>query len=129
MNKWSRLSLNLVLLQAEKSAIIKKLGKTKKDTAKPKISPVVQEHKYASSKAKKGATDTSKTSKNPLLVAPKLPKLATNKELRKKPTSLERKTKVVKGTAEERTNRVSCDQVLQPSDFIILSMSIINKVV
>ena len=121
-------------MQAEKSAIIKKLGKPKKDTAKPKISPVVQEHKYAlskaeSGKAKKGVRDTSKTSKNPLLVAPKLPKLATNKELRKKPTSLERKTKVVKGTAEERTNRVSCDQVLQPSDFISLSMSIINKVV
>ena len=117
-------------MQAEKSAIMKKGEKPKKDIAKPKIPPAVQEHKYALSKAESGkATDTSKTSKNPLLVAPKLPKLATNKELRKKPTSLERKTKVVRGTAEERTNRVSCDQVLQPSDFISLSMSIINKVV
>ena len=108
---------------------MKKREKPKKDIAKPKIPPAVQEHKYASSKAKKGATDTSKTSKNPLLVAPKLPKLATNKELRKKPTSLERKTKAMKGTAEERTHRVSCGQVLQFSDFINLAMSIINKVV
>ena len=113
---------------------MKKRENPKKDITKLKIPPAVQEHKYAlskaeSGKAKKGANDTSKTSKNPLLVAPKLPKLATNKELRKKPTSLERKTKAMKGTAEERTHRVSCGQVLQFSDFINLAMSIMNKVV